>query len=310
MSKKEEKEVMKKVTSDGNVIRQKTFETKKRHRVRKAEVEQRKKMISKRYEGDIRRFLTYCKATDQLDDVEAMLDYLYVSLTEEQIKKTTWERRLAAIKRYLEVNQEIDFKKEHEAMNEISIIRKMYDEVENARLTKIEGKVAVDKSELLKMIDELPTREKAICLVNLITANRPNEMVRLKIKDFHLERRTVSVYLKKQKTWHNKRLTLEATKAVREYIREYKLRPNDYFVGRVYKGGRYESVEISETGYWKALQRWTGLTAYNFRKSQVVSMHEAGADLPTIAKQTGHRSLETISEHYLNVSDTTVDKYL
>lgn len=69
-------------------------------------------------------------------------------------------------------------------------------------------------------------------------------------------------------------------------------------------------MEISETGYWKSLQRWTGLTGYNFRKSQVVAMHEAGADLSTIAKQTGHKSLETLVEHYLAVSDSTLDKYL
>lgn len=78
----------------------------------------------------------------------------------------------------------------------------------------------------------------------------------------------------------------------------------------MYKNGRYESTAISEIGYYNALQRWTGLTGYNFRKSQVVAMHAAGADLPTIAQQTGHKSLETLIQHYLTVSETTVDKYL
>jgi len=39
-----------------------------------------------------------------------------------------------------------------------------------------------------------------------------------------------------------------------------------------------------------------------------VAMHAAGADLPTIAKQTGHKSLETLVQHYLTVSETTNDK--
>lgn len=36
-----------------------------------------------------------------------------------------------------------------------------------------------------------------------------------------------------------------------------------------------------------------------FLKSQVVAMHAAGADLPTIAKQTGYKSLKTLDQHYL-----------
>lgn len=116
--------------------------------------------------------------------------------------------------------------------------------------------------------------------------------------------------LKKQKRWHTKRLTPEVINAIEVYIREYCLKPDDYFVGRVYKSGRYESTAISEIGYCKTLQRWTGLTGYNFRKSQVVAMHAAGADLPAIAQQTGHKSLETLIQHYLTVSEVTIDTYL
>ena len=39
-------------------------------------------------------------------------------------------------------------------------------------------------------------------------------------------------------------------------------------------------------------------------------MYENGADITTIAKQSGHKSLETITKHYLEVNDTTVDKFL
>lgn len=46
------------------------------------------------------------------------------------------------------------------------------------------------------------------------------------------------------------------------------------------------------------------------RKKQVTAMHDARADVATIAKQSGHKSLDTITKHYLEVHDTTVDNYL
>ena len=294
----------------GEVVQKQSFETRRRHQERKSSIQDKNNEIPARYDGDIRRFLAYCVETDQVDGIESMLDYLYVSLKVQKVKKTTWERRLAAIRKHLSVTYGIDFKAEPGVANELAAMRKMFTEEQHSKQIQLKGKSAGDKQELLDMIHKLPVRERAITLVNLITAGRPSEMVRLKIKDFNLEGRSLDVYLKKQKTYHNKRLTLEVVKAVKDYIRAYKLKPDDYFIGRVYKGGRYESVEMSEIGYTKSLQRWTGLTGYNFRKTQVVSMHEAGADLPTIAKQTGHKSLETLSKHYLKVSDSTVDKYL
>lgn len=292
------------------VVYKNHFENRKRHLQRKKRIQEKSKEIPSRYEGDIKQFLKFCYTTEQDEVPETMLDYLYVSLTEERIKITTWERRLAAIKKYLTVTHGYDFLNNPEVADEISVMRKLYDEEQYADLIQLKGKSPVSKTDLLEMIDKLTTRAKAICLVNLITANRPNEMVRLKIKDFDLEGSFVSIYLKKQKDWHNKRLTPEVVKAVREYIKEYKLKPDDYFVGHVYKNDRYESKEISETAYRKALKNWTGLTPYNFRKTQVAAMHNAGADLSTIAKQTGHKSLQTLSKHYLSVSDSTVDKFL
>ncbi|MGE6369788.1 tyrosine-type recombinase/integrase [Planococcus kocurii] len=239
-----------------------------------------------------------------------MLDYLYISLTEQQVKKTTWERRLAAIRKYLSVIHNIDLKGQASVAYELSGIRKIYQEDQYAHLTQVRGKSALNKKELMDMLNRLPIRVRAICLVNLVTANRPSEMVRLKMSDFDLDNKCVHVYLKKQKRWHTKRLTSEVIDAVNVYTREYHLKPGNYFVGRVYKNGRYESKAITEIGYYHFLQRWTGLTGYNFRKSQVVAMHAAGADVSTIAQQTGHQSLETLIQHYLTVSGGTIDKYL
>lgn len=292
------------------VIHQNALENQKRYQSRKVHIEKHMEEIPRQYGGDIRRYKEYCSRTGQIVGTEALLDYLYISLTEQKVKKTTWERRLAAIRKYLSVIHRIEFKGEARVAYELSAMRKMYREDQYVHLIQVRGKSAIDKKELMDVLSNLPIRAKAICLVNLVTANRPNEMVRLKISDFDLKNKSVHVYLKKQKRWHTKRLTLEVINAIDLYIREYDLKVDDYFVGRVYKNGRYESTTISEIGYCKALQRWTGLTGYNFRKSQVVAMHVAGADLPTIAKQTGHKSLETLVQHYLSVSETTIDKYL
>lgn len=295
-----------------NVVGIESLETRKRHLALENLVEEKSKEIKKGYVGEIRRFVEYCKETNQPDNVKAMLDYLYVSIVDLKAKKTTWELRLVAIRRHLIVTHDVDFNAYPEVATTLKALRELYKEEQHADQIRLQGKSAVDKPELMDAINDLPIREKAICLVNLITASRPSEMVRMKVKHFNLEARSVQVYLKKQKDWHDKRLTQEVIKAVRDYIRKYKLKEDDYFVGRFNfrKSGIYESVEISEIGYTKALQRWTGWTAYNFRKTQVLAMHEAGADLPTIAKQTGHKSLETIANHYLSVSDSTIDKYL
>lgn len=292
------------------VIRTQDFENRKRHLDRDNHLLEKENEIPERYSGDIKRFITFCNRTDQNEVPNAMLDYMYRSLMEERVKLTTWERRLAAIKKYLSVKYGFDFQTEVEIMKAIYNMRKIYKEEQNTDLTKMEGKYPVDKEELLEKINGLDTREKAICLINLVTANRPNEMVRMKIKDFHLELGSVSVYLKKQKQWHDKRLTLDAIKAVEDYIKKYDLKDDDYFVGHVLKNGVYESKEISDTAYRKNIKKWINLSPYNFRKTQVSSMHVAGADLSTIAKQTGHTSIKTLDNHYLNVADATVDKFL
>lgn len=282
--------------------------TRRRRLERQRKIQEQENRIPERYEGDIKRFIRYCEETRQTESVETLLDYLYFSMTEQRVKKSTWERRLAAVKKHLRVNLGLSFSKE--AGEEIGAMRAMYKNEENAELTHMQGQNATDKGELLALIDKLDTRAKAVCLINLVTANRPSEMVRMKIGDFDLPSRSVRVYMKKQKEWHYKRLTVESVKAVKDYIKEYKLTKDNYFVGRVRRGGHYESVEISEIGYNKAIQKWLGVAPYTLRKTQVSSMHEKGADLPAIAKQTGHKSLVVLSKHYLTVNDKTVDKYL
>lgn len=74
----------------------------------------------------------------------------------------------------------------------------MYPEDQYARLTQVRGKSTFDKKELMDILDSLFIRARGICLVNLVTANRSSEMVRLKISDFDLNNKCVHVYLKKR----------------------------------------------------------------------------------------------------------------
>lgn len=264
--------------------------------------------IPERYAGDIRRFLHYAAETDQSESLDTLINYLAYSLDVQRLKKSTFERRLAAVKKYFSVTHGQGFSAEQQ--EQLTRLRKLYSLEEYSEQTHVQGQSAADKGEVMAMIEKMDKREKAIALVNLITANRPSEMVRLKVSDFDLAGRSVRVYLPKQKAWHNKRLTQEAVKAVKQYVKAYKLLPGDYFVTRERQDERYKGKPLGEVAYNRMIHKILGFAPYTLRKTQVTAMHEAGADLPTIAKQTGHKSLETIAKHYLNVNDRTVDKYL
>src|SRR5690554_2203791 len=127
-----------------NIIYTETFETKKRHQKRKIQIEEKSNKISERYKYDINNFISFCKDTGQPEDVNSMLDFLYVSLTVHQVKKNTWERRLASVKKYLSVVHGVDFIKETEVSKELSVMRKMYDEEQYKDLIHVKGKTAVN----------------------------------------------------------------------------------------------------------------------------------------------------------------------
>lgn len=291
-----------------NIVQLQHFENKRRHLERENHLHAISTSLPIDYHTDIRGYQKYCAMTDQEEGKDSLLDYLYVSVVDLRIKRRTWLKRNVALKRYLNTKMSVVF--DDEFKSRLKTIQKIYEQEKFAELIHGEGKSPVDKPELLKRLQQLDVRERAICLVNLITANRPSEMVRLQIKDFNLEANYVRVYLKKQRKWHIKRLNQDTVMAIRQYIRTYKLTPENYLVGHVMKSGYYKSRQISDTAYRKSLHKWIGLTSYNLRKTQVAAMHMAGADLVTIAKQTGHKSLKTLDEHYLKVSDNTVDKYL
>lgn len=277
------------------------------------EIIEKVQKVSERYEGDIRRFVTYCAETDQNEDIDALLRYLAYSMNTEKVKKTTWERRYHAAKKYIEVTYGEQLTVEQKGT--FLLLRKAFGKEEYSEQLRGEAKEAADKEDLLEMIRGLEDpRDRAICLVNLITGNRPSEMVRMQIKDFNLSRRTVKVFLKKQSEEHTKMLTEEAAEAVREYIRAYELKGEDYFVGRARRGrnfgSRYESVKISEVGYNKMIQRLLGVAPYVLRKTLVSDMNEKGASLSTIQRQTGHKSTKTLTDYYISVADRTVEKYL
>lgn len=296
------------MVKNSNVVFTRDFENRKRHAEQERKLKEIENQIPSGYQSDIRMYQKYCRETEQQETLHSLSDYLFISITEESVKKNTWEKRIVALRKYFLVTYGIRF--DEELQEKLMYTRKLYKEEGRERLIRETGKLPVDIEELLQLIDDLDTRAKAICLVNLDTANRPNEMVNLQIQDFQLDGRIVNVYLKKQEKWHNKRLQPGTIQAVQNYIKEYGLQPQDYFIGRRRKDGEFDGVKISETAYRKQLKKWTGYTPYNFRKTLVAFMHSSGADLSTIAKQTGHQSLETLDKHYLNVADATVDKFM
>lgn len=286
-------------------------------------LQQHEKQLA-RYQGDFNRFLSYCEIQDREINVNSAIAYMKYTLVQEQRKQSTWDRRLAAIKKHLHIRYGIT--PTNKQLDDLRTLRKFYNEDQYVHLKVIQGKNAEEKQQLLDDINELEVhingftkkdiRMKAIALVNLVTANRPSEMVRLKVKDFNLNERAVLVHMKKQGEVKYKRLTRDCVTAIKQYIQKYQLEPDDYFVCRV---TRHQTVvrdedgktnQMTEIGYNKLVQTKLHIAPYVFRKTQITAMHEAGASLPVIARQSGHKSLQTITDHYLNVRDREVDKYI
>lgn len=278
----------------------------KKHEVSKAVQEQIDKK-SKMYESDFKRFQQYAEQQDLELSFETLEAYL-LHTVKTGLKLSTFNRRSASVKHFLV--HELGQVETDDSKQTIAMIRQKYNDVDYAEGKQVNGQVAQPKDEVLAMIDKLDTRAKAIALFNLITACRPSEMVTIQVKHIDLKNRSVNVYLKKQKEWHTKRLTLEAVNAIKDYINAYCLELESYLVGKVDKYNNYTSVQVSDIAYRKSIHKWLGFAPYTLRKTQVSAMHEAGADLATIAKQSGHKNLETINKHYLSVNDRTIDKYL
>ncbi len=262
---------------------------------------------SKMYASDFKRFKQYTEQQGIELSFESLEAYLLYTV-ETGLKLSTFNRRSASVKHFL-VNV-LGQTESEEQKKRIALLRQMYNDVEYVEQKQVNGQVAQPKHEVMAMIDNLDTRAKAITLFNLITACRPSEMVAIQIKHIDLKNRSVNVYLKKQKEWHTKRLTLEVINALKDYIAAYGLESDSYLVGKVDKHNNYTSSQISDIAYRKSIHRWLGFAPYTLRKTQVSAMHENGADLATIAKQSGHKNLETISKHYLSVNDRTVDKFI
>lgn len=262
---------------------------------------------SKMYEGDFKRFIQYIEQIQQPISFETLEKYLLHTI-ETGLKLSTFNKRSAGIKHFL-VNT-YGLIETEDQNKRIALLRQKYNDIDYAKQKLMKGQSAQSKSEVIALIEKLDTRAKAISLFNLITACRPSEMINIKIENIDLDNCSVDVYMQKQSEWKSKRLTLECVNAVRAYIKEYGLTKGDYLVGKVDKHNKYHNTKISDTAYRKSIHKWLGFAPYTLRKTQISAMHEAGADLATIAKQSGHKNLETINRHYLSVNDRTVDKYL
>ncbi|BAK15699.1 site-specific recombinase XerD [Solibacillus silvestris StLB046] len=276
-----------------------------------AQVINRKKAM---YYSDFKKFVSFCEAEYRNQDFDSMEKYLHQLITVKGIKYSTFNRRAAGIKFYLSTV----FNLEQTSLQKkrLQIIRQLYNTEEYLRLKPMRGVRAEKQEEVIALINKFNTnnkseiRKRAICYLNLITANRPSEMVRLKVSDIDLINRKVWVMLKKQGEMKEKSLTLECSLAIEKYIKAFKLNKNNYLVGSIDKWGNYKNKMISERSYNRLIHQWLGFPPYTFRKTQITSMYNKSADLVTIAKQSGHRSLQTITEHYIEVDCSEVEKYL
>lgn len=263
-----------------------------------AQVMQRKKDM---YYPDYKKFVYFCESEYRKVDFDSLEKYLHKLIRVNGIKYSTFNRRAAGITFYL--SSVLNLEQSTLQKKRLQIIRQLYSTEEYLRLKPMQGVRAEKQEEVIALInrfdtnDKIDIRKRAICYLNLITANRPSEMVRIRVSDIDIANRKVLVMLKKQGEMKEKILTLDCIKAVEKYI-------------KVDRWGTYKSNKISERSYNRLIHNWLGMAPYVLRKTQITSMHIKKADLATIAKQTGHKSLQTITEHYLEVNSSDIDKYL
>lgn len=294
------------------VLRLNHFQDEKRIKEIKGLSKEKKK---KDYEGEFNIFKKWCSTNHYSTDFYGAEKYLLNEVEIKGIRLNTFNRKVAALRFYLSELQ--DQTEPEEFSDSIKALRDIYNFEPYLKRKGINPVTfAMQKEEAISLIDKYDTdnpedlRIYAICLVNLITANRPSEMVRLRIKDFDFSKREVAVKLAKQKTLHQKRLTMVAIFAVQKYITSFKLTPEDFFVGKVDKWGNYNSVQINPNTYRQNIKKWINVAPYTLRKTQITSMHRNKADLATISRQSGHKSFQTISEHYIELDSVDLDDYI
>ncbi len=298
----------------GNVVRIANLNTIQTNRKVQETIE---KVVDKKiemYQSDYDRFSRFCNSEEREPDFDALEKYLNYSVVDQRVKLSTFNRRAAGVLFFLK--DVYNLLQTAEQKKRIQLIRKLYNTEDYLRLKPMRGVRAERQEEVLQLINKYNTtneadiRKRAICFVNLITANRPSEMVRLKVSDFDLENRTVWVMLKKQGEMKEKRLTMECANAIKKYIQVCGLQRDNYFVGAADRWGNYRSRIITERSYNRLIHEWLGFAPYTLRKTQITHMHMKKADLATIAKQSGHKSLQTITQHYLEVNNSDVDEFL
>ncbi|MEG0694173.1 MAG: site-specific integrase [Erysipelotrichaceae bacterium] len=267
------------------------------------------------YKGEYNLFIKWCKDNNKQIEFDSVSRYLHEAIKVQGVRLNTFNRKSAGLSFYLNYAHGIRFTDEQKEV--IKKLRQMYKQPEYIELKGHKPTTsAQNKNEVMELINKYDTDKKtdirirAISLVNLITANRPSEMVLLKVKYFDLVNNKVFVPLVKQGEPFEKRLTLECVNAIKKYIKAFNLEDDDYFVGKCNKYGNYTSAELDSNVYSKHIKRWIGIVPYSLRKTQITSMYNNGADVTKIALQSGHKNQETITKHYLNIDKSHLDEYL
>jgi len=146
---------------------------------------------------------------------ETLEFYLHQLIAQQHVRLYTFNRRLTGREVLIVYEHGFQFISAHEAS--VKLLCSLYDQEAYMRLNPVRWKRA-GKNKVMychyntdKKIDIC---KHAICLVNLIMANPPLEMVRLKVHGFDLANRTVQVMTVKQGEMKEKRLTQECVQAI------------------------------------------------------------------------------------------------
>lgn len=216
------------------------------------------------YYKDYQRFCDFCLRNSLPLNYKSLESYLSHSIIKENIKYSTFNRRLYGIKFFLKeqlhIMEPIDFK------NNIHLLKRMYDN-EFYELKNTKKKIIASEEEILKKINDFDLsiprniRRRAICLTQLDLSLKPSEIIRIKIGDIDFEHKTIQLTRKSEIIKRN--LGSDTIKAIKNYMIAYDLKSYSYLVGALDRWGNYKNKIINERSYNRNIHEWLNLSPRN-----------------------------------------------
>jgi len=172
----------------------------------------------------------------------------------------------------------------------------------------IKNKTPLTVDEMKKLFQTSKGNLKDHAIINTLYYSqiRNQELVNLNLEDIDFERGKIRVNHGKGNQYREVNIHPDALKSIQEYLRVRGPRnPGEKALFLNSYGKR-----LGKTGLHHLLSKWGSIACINkkiyphlFRTSSITHMNDAGATLPQIMAQSGHKDVDTLVNHYIRSSE-------